>query len=129
MSRFRKHRGFTSLPITTRFSISPDIKTHRKTVSLSLQSFPPKHFSPFRHNALFGSARKNSPFSSFSHYRKQNSVECMGCLKFFQMTHSGRLEIFRIKAYFNFRFRVGQFNPGYLTCFSPKVTGHENISI
>jgi hypothetical protein len=34
--------------------------------------------------------------------------------------HSGRLEIFRIKAYFDFRFRVRQFplNPGYFTSFS-----------
>jgi hypothetical protein len=34
--------------------------------------------------------------------------------------HSGRLEIFCIKAYFYFRFRVRQFpfNPGYLTSFS-----------
>jgi len=34
--------------------------------------------------------------------------------------HSGRLEIFRIKAYFDFRFRVRQFpfNPGYLTSVS-----------
>ena len=49
------------------FSISPDIKPHRKTVNLSLQSFPPEYFSPFGHNDLFGSARKNSPVSSFSH--------------------------------------------------------------
>jgi len=67
MSRFRKHRCFATLPITKGFSISPDIKPHRKTVNLSLQSFPPKHFSPFRHNDLFGSARKNSRVSSFSH--------------------------------------------------------------
>jgi hypothetical protein len=34
--------------------------------------------------------------------------------------HSGRLEIFHIKAYFDFRFYVRQFpfNPGYLTSFS-----------
>jgi len=67
MSRFRKHHGFAALPITKGFSISPDIKSHRKTVNLSLQSFPPKHFSPFRHNEIFNSARKNSPLSSFSH--------------------------------------------------------------
>ena len=91
MSRFRKHHGFAALPITKGFSISPDIKPHRKTASLSLHSFPPEHFSAFRHNDLFGSSRKNSPVSSFSHYRKQNSVEYMGCLKFFQTMHSGRL--------------------------------------
>ena len=67
MSSFRKHRGFDALPITKCFFISPDIKPHRKTVNLSLQSFPPEHFSHFRHNNLFGSARKNSPVSSFSH--------------------------------------------------------------
>jgi len=120
MSRFRKHLGFAALPITKGFSISPDIKPHRKTFNLSLQSFPPEHFSPFRQNDLFGSARKNRPVSSFSHYRKQNSVECMGCLKFFQTMLSGRLEIFRIKDYFDFRFHVRQFpfNPGYLTSVS-----------
>jgi len=64
MSRFRKNHGFAALPITKGFSISPDIKPHRKTVTLSLQSFPPEHFSPFRHSVLFGSARKNSPVSS-----------------------------------------------------------------
>jgi hypothetical protein len=34
--------------------------------------------------------------------------------------HSGRLEIFRIKAYFDFLFRVREFplNPGNLTSFS-----------
>jgi hypothetical protein len=34
--------------------------------------------------------------------------------------HSGRLEIFRLTAYFDFRFRVRQypFSPGYLTSFS-----------
>jgi len=44
----------------------------------------------------------------------------MGCLNFFQTLHSGRLEIFRIKAYFDFRFRARQypFNPGYLTSVS-----------
>ena len=66
-SRFRKHHGFAALLITKGFSISPDIKPHRKTVNLSLQSFPPEHFSPFIHNDLFGSARKNSPVSSFSY--------------------------------------------------------------
>ena len=64
MSRFRKHRGFAALPITNGFSISPDIKPHRNTVNISLHSFPPKLFSPFRHSDLFGSARKNSPVSS-----------------------------------------------------------------
>ena len=36
------------------------------------------------------------------------------------MMHSERLEIFRIKAYFDFRFRVRRFpfNPGYLTSVS-----------
>ena len=67
MSRFRKHRGFAALLITKGFSISPGIKPRRKRVKLSLQSFPPEHFSPFRHNDLFRSARKNSPVSSFSH--------------------------------------------------------------
>jgi len=56
MSRFRKHPGLAALPITKAFSISPDIKPHRKTVSLSLHSFPPEHFSPFRHSDLRGSA-------------------------------------------------------------------------
>ena len=64
MSRFQKHRGFAALPITWGFSISPDIKPQRKTVNLSFYSFPPKHFSPFRHSDLFGSAWKNSPVSS-----------------------------------------------------------------
>ena len=64
MSRFRKHRGFAVLPITKVFSISPDIKPYIKTVSPSLHSFPPEHFSPFRHSDLFGSTRKNSPVSS-----------------------------------------------------------------
>jgi hypothetical protein len=34
--------------------------------------------------------------------------------------HSGRLDIFRIKAYFDLRFRIRQFqfNPGYLSSFS-----------
>ena len=63
MSRFRKLSDFGALPITKGFSVSPDIKPHRKTVNLSLQSFPPEHFSPFRHNDLFGSVRKNSPVS------------------------------------------------------------------
>jgi len=38
--------------------------------------------------------------------------------------HSGRLENFRIKAYFDFRFRVRQFpfNPGYLTFVSAPVS-------
>jgi len=67
MSMFRKHRGFAALPITKGFSISPDIKPHRKTVNLSFHSFPPEHFSPSRRNDLFGSAQKNSPVSSFSH--------------------------------------------------------------
>ena len=48
MSRFRKHHGFAALPITKGFSISRDIKPHRKTVSLSLHSFPPEQFSPVR---------------------------------------------------------------------------------
>ena len=65
LSRYRKHRGFAALPITKIFSISPDIKPHRETVNLSLQSFPPEHFAPFRHNDLFGSAQKNSPVSFF----------------------------------------------------------------
>src|SRR5215469_16551121 len=64
MSRFRKHRGFAALAITKGFSVSPDIKPHRNTVKLSLHSFPPEHFSPFKHSDLFGSARKNSPVSS-----------------------------------------------------------------
>ena len=63
MSRFQKHRGFAALPITWGFSISPDIKPQRKTVNLSFYSFPPKHFSPFRHSDLLGSAWKNSPVS------------------------------------------------------------------
>jgi hypothetical protein len=39
--------------------------------------------------------------------------------------NSGRLEIFHINAYFDFRFRVRQcpLSPGYLIFFSPKVTG------
>jgi hypothetical protein len=38
--------------------------------------------------------------------------------------HSGKLETFRIKAYFDSRFRVRQFNPGCLTSFSaPKSRG------
>jgi hypothetical protein len=39
---------------------------------------------------------------------------------FFQTMHSGRLEIFHINAYFDFRFRVREFpfNPGYLTSVS-----------
>ena len=67
MSRFREHRGFAALPITKGFFISPGIKPHIKTVNTSLQSFPPEHFSPFKHNDLFGNGRKNSPVSSFSH--------------------------------------------------------------
>jgi hypothetical protein len=67
MSRFQKHRGFAALPVTKGFSISPDIKPHGKTANLSLHGFPPEHFSPFRHNDLFRSTRKNSPVSSFSH--------------------------------------------------------------
>src|SRR5215469_232984 len=63
-SWFRKHRGFADLPITKGFSVSPDIKPHRNTVNLSLHSFPPEHFSPFRYSLLFGRARKNSPVSS-----------------------------------------------------------------
>src|SRR5215469_6377644 len=39
-------------------------KPHRNTVNLSLHSFSPEHFSPFRYSLLFGSARKNSPVSS-----------------------------------------------------------------
>jgi hypothetical protein len=43
-----------------------------------------------------------------------------GMPKFFQTMRSGRLEIFRIKVYFDFSFRVSQFpfNPGYLTSLS-----------
>jgi hypothetical protein len=45
--------------------------------------------------------------------------------KILQTMHSGRLEFFRIKAYFDFRFRVRQFpfNPGYLTFFEPQSHG------
>jgi hypothetical protein len=43
-----------------------------------------------------------------------------GCLKFFQTMHSEKLDIFRIKAYFDFHFRIRQFpfNPRYLTSVS-----------
>jgi len=63
MSRFWKHHGFASLLITKGFSISPDIKPHRKTVNLSLHGF-----SPFRHSDLFGRAWKNSPSHHHSLY-------------------------------------------------------------
>jgi hypothetical protein len=53
MSIFWKHRGFAALPITKGFAISSDIKPHRKAVNLSLHSFSPKYFSPFRHG-VFG---------------------------------------------------------------------------
>jgi hypothetical protein len=70
MYTFRKHRGSAALPITKGFSISPDRKPHRKTVSLSLYSFAPELFSAFRQNNLFGSALMNSlvpsPFAVFS---------------------------------------------------------------
>ena len=35
-------------------------QNHIKKQSLFLCSFPPKHFSPFRHSDLFGSTQKNS---------------------------------------------------------------------
>jgi len=57
-------------------------------------------------------------------FEKTKFLECIGCLKFFQTMHSGRLEIFRIMAYFDFRFRVRQFpfNPGYLTSVSTPMS-------
>jgi hypothetical protein len=64
--------------------------------------------------------KENIPDLTFQILLKQNSVECIGCLKFFQTMHSRRLEIFRMTAYFDSRFRVRQFpfNPGYLISFS-----------
>jgi hypothetical protein len=43
-----------------------------------------------------------------------------GMPKVLPKMHSGRLEIFCIKAYFDFRFHIRQFpfNPGYLTSAS-----------
>jgi len=91
MSRFRKHRGFAALPITRGFSISPDIKPHSKTVNLSFYSFPPKHFSPFRHTDLFGSVWKNSPVSSpFAMFSGSYSWIMDGCLS----THCSVVKLF-----------------------------------
>ena len=61
---FLKHLGLLAFPITRGFSISPVMNPQRKTVSLSFDSFPPEHFSPFRQSVLLGSARKNKPVSS-----------------------------------------------------------------
>ena len=66
MSRFRKHRGFAVLPITKGFSVTLDIKPHRKTVNLPLQSFPPEHFSPFRQRFIRKGAEEQSSLIIFS---------------------------------------------------------------
>ena len=44
MSRFRKHRGFAALRITKCFSISPDIKPHKKQSIFLCRVFHPDIF-------------------------------------------------------------------------------------
>src|SRR5215469_8496764 len=64
MSRFRKRRGFAALPITKGFSVSPEIKPHRNTVNLSLHTFPPEHFSPFRQRFIRKRAEEQSSLTT-----------------------------------------------------------------
>jgi hypothetical protein len=65
---FLKHHGSAAFPIRKSFFMSPVTKSEGKTVNLSLQSFPPEHFSLLKHRLLLGVGVGVGGEFSFHHY-------------------------------------------------------------